>query len=133
MNKFLSLLLACLVAVSCSVTVFAEDPPPDGSSRVPVELDNEALAAAIAAALADILTTSPEEPVENLPAPDYSAQLSDLRQELVEIKTAVQATPEQAEPEHIWDKPFDEYTPLEGLLLVGVVLLAFVLLTLFLR
>lgn len=136
--------LALLVLVSlCSLSVFAEgeetaDATPEPSATVAVadaalaaKLDamQETLDKIAAAVASDDATLQPEESA----APDYTEQLSQLSDDVADIRLIVQATPETAASEHVWDKSFNDYTPVEGMLLVGVVLLAFIILLLFLR
>ena len=76
--------------------------------------------------LADALTpadaeTDAEAPTEEQPAPDYTAQLSDISAQLADM--AQQATAETAEEADPFQKPFEEYTTGETLALIGVVLL----------
>lgn len=76
-------------------------------------------------ALVEVLTPSEETVAEPTPEPetqDYTAQLSTISGQLVDLRTAVElATPETAEP-NIWDKPFNDYTPQEGYALLTFVL-----------
>ena len=125
-NKFATVLCACLIAIAVMAhavraeeyedvpvdppietveeTPAPEDPVSDaqGPARVPVEIDPDALAAALTQALA---TPTPET------AP----------------------TPEPTEAPTIWDKPFNDYTPTEGLLLLTFVALCFLALLIWLR
>ena len=66
-----------------------------------------------------------EEQLEEIPGPDYSAQLATISDQLSDI--AKQSTAETAEPA-AFDKPFADYSVSESLalgLLIGVALLAF--------
>ena len=76
-------------------------------------------------ALVEVLTPSEETVAESTPEPetqDYTAQLSTISGQLVDLRTAVElATPETAEP-NIWDKPFNDYTPQEGYALLTFIL-----------
>lgn len=107
----------------------AEEAPPPAAedvARVPVEIDADALAEALTQALA---TPTPDpdatpEPEQPTPTPQI---------------IVIQATPETAPtPEPtivptIWDKPFNDYSPTEGLLLVIFVALCFTALLIWLR
>jgi len=79
-------------------------------------------------AIVDLLTPSEDEP-EATPAPDYTEQLSQIETTLSSIEsTVIQSTVETAEPP-VFEKPFDEYTTTETLLLIlsGFALIAFFL------
>lgn len=127
-NKFITVLCACLLAIAAMAhavraeeyedvpvdpptetveeTPAPEDPTPGAQApaRVPVEID----AAALAEALTEALST---------PTPDPDAE----------------PTPEPTEAPTIWDKPFNDYTPTEGLLLLTFVALCFLALLIWLR
>ena len=70
-----------------------------------------------------------ESGAEESPAPDYTAQLSDISAQLVQLNSA--ATAETAEPD-AFTKPFEEYSVTEVLLLVlaavavGAIIIGFV-------
>lgn len=139
-NKFATVLCACLIAIAAMAhTVRAEeyedvpvDPPiktveetpapedpvsdAQGPARVPVEIDAAALAEALTEALA---TPTPDPDAE--PTPEPTPQI-----------IVIQATPETEAPT-IWDKPFNDYTPTEGLLLLTFVALCFLALLIWLR
>ena len=55
-----------------------------------------------------------------------TSQLSTISGQLVSLQEAVvMSTPESAEDPNIWDKPFNDYSPLEGYaLLTFVIILA---------
>ena len=127
-NKFATVLCACLMSVTALAHgIHAEDyedvpdeappaaveeaaseetpaPAAEDVARVPVEID----AAALAEALTEALAT---------PTPDPGAE----------------PTPEPTEAPTIWDKPFNDYTPTEGLLLLTFVALCFLALLIWLR
>lgn len=67
-----------------------------------------------------------ESSAEDAGGQDYASQLSTISGQLVSLQEAVvMSTPESAEEPNIWDKPFNEYTPLEGYaLLTFVIILA---------
>lgn len=67
-----------------------------------------------------------ESSAEDAGGQDYTSQLSTISGQLVSLQEAVvMSTPESAEEPNIWDKPFNEYTPLEGYaLLTFVIILA---------
>lgn len=78
-------------------------------------------------ALVEVLTLDTEADADAEPTPepetkDYTAQLSTISGQLVDLRTAVElATPETAEP-NIWDKPFNDYNPQEGYALLTFIL-----------
>lgn len=147
-TKFTTILCACLLVIAAP-GVYAEEyedvpveapaaaaeeipaeeaPPPaaEDTARVPVEIDADALAEALTQALA---TPTPDpdatpEPEQPTPTPQV---------------IVIQATPESAptpEPTAaptIWDKPFNDYSPTEGLLLLTFVALCFTALLIWLR
>lgn len=144
-NKFVTALCACLLSITALAqgihaeeytdvpveappaavepTPVEEAPPPaaEDVARVPVEIDADALAEALTQAMAT-------------PTPDPDATPEPTPQIIV-----IQATPETAPtPEPItaptiWDKPFNDYSPTEGLLLVIFVALCFTALLIWLR
>ena len=79
-------------------------------------------------------TIKDAEPTPEPDTQDYTAQLSTISGQLVDLRTAVEmATPETAEP-GIWDKSFNDYTPQEGYaLLTFVVVLAACVIAIFRR
>ena len=149
-NKFITVLCACLLAIAAMAhTVRAEeyedvpvDPPTEtveetpapedpapgaqAPARVPVEIDADALAEALTQALAT-------------PTPDPDATPEPEQPEPTPQIIVIQSTPETAPtPEPtiaptIWDKPFNDYSPTEGLLLVIFVALCFTALLIWLR
>lgn len=149
-NKFITALCACLLcltalaqgihaeeytdvpadtpAAAVEETPAQETPPPaaEDVARVPVEIDADALAEALTQALAT-------------PTPDPDATPEPEQPEPTPQIIVIQATPETAptpEPSiapTIWDKPFNDYSPTEGLLLVIFVALCFTALLIWLR
>ena len=146
-NKFITVLCACLLAIAAMAhTVRAEeyedvpvDPPTEtveetpapedpvpgaqAPARVPVEIDAAALAEALTEALA---TPSPDPDAE--PTPEPTPQII-----VIQATPETAPTPEPAEAPTIWDKPFNDYTPTEGLLLLTFVALCFLALLIWLR
>lgn len=146
-NKFITALCACLLSITALAfgiraeeyedapveappaavepTPAEEAPPPaaEDVARVPVEFDAEALAEALTQAMA---TPTPDP--DATPTPEPTPQI-----------IVIQATPETApmpEPTTaptIWNKPFNDYSPTEGLLLVIFVALCFTALLIWLR
>ena len=138
-NKFATVLCACLIAIAVMAhavraeeyedvpvdppietveeTPAPEDPVSDaqGPARVPVEIDPDALAAALTQALATPTATQTAAPEET------------------ELLPEKMQTPEPTEAPTIWDKPFNDYTPTEGLLLLTFVALCFLALLIWLR
>lgn len=120
--------LLCMLGVFFGFRVFAEEPPADAAP--PVDSSAVTVTAPELAAKLDALQTTLDEiaaalalaedeqpPIEQPPAPDYTNQLSSIETTLSKIQTAAeQATAETAQP-LAFDKPFNEYTPTEGLLL----------------
>ena len=149
-NKFITVLCACLLCLTALAqgihaeeytdvpadtppaavepTPAEEAPPPaaEDVARVPVEIDADALAEALTQALAT-------------PTPDPDATPEPEQPEPTPQIIVIQATPETAPtPEPtivptIWDKPFNDYCPTEGLLLVIFVALCFTALLIWLR
>ena len=144
-NKFITALCACLLSITALAfgihaeeyedvpveappaavepTPVEEAPPPaaEDVARVPVEFDADALDEALTQAM-------------ETPTPDPDGTPEPTPQIIV-----IQATPETAptpEPTTaptIWDKPFNDYSPTEGLLLVIFVVLCFTALLIWLR
>ena len=136
-NKFATVLCACLIAIAAMAhAVRAEeyedvpvDPPIEtvsdaqGPARVPVEIDAAALAEALTEALA---TPTPDPDAE--PTPEPTPQII-----VIQATPETAPTPEPTEAPTIWDKPFNDYTPTEGLLLLTFVALCFLALLIWLR
>lgn len=146
-NKFATVLCACLIAIAAMAhAVRAEDyedvpdeappaaveeaasektpaPAAEDVARVPVEIDPDALAAALTQALA---TPTPDPDAE--PTPEPTPQII-----IVQATPETAPTPEPTAAPTIWDKPFNDYTPTEGLLLLTFVALCFLALLIWLR
>lgn len=146
-NKFATVLCACLIAIAVMAhavraeeyedvpvdppietveeTPAPEDPVSDaqGPARVPVEIDPDALAAALTQALA-----SPTPDPDAEPTPEPTPQII-----VIHATPETAPTPEPTEAPTIWDKPFNDYTPTEGLLLLTFVALCFLALLIWLR
>lgn len=142
-NKFIPALCACLLSVTAlALGIYAEDcedvpveeppaaveetpaeetPPPaaEDVARVPVEIDADALAEALTQALA---TPTPDP--EATPTPQII---------VIQATPETAPTPEPTAVQTIWDKPFNDYSPTEGLLLVIFVALCFTALLIWLR
>ena len=157
MSSLISVLLCLLLAV-CPLSAHAEeyedvpdwadtaDTVPDPAEEVPgtpdptpvrVEIDPDQLAEALAQALATPEPDPDEEPAldeEAESAPDEEPALEPTPEPTPQI-IVIQSTPEAAATAapSIWDKPFNDYTPTEGLLLVIFVSLCFLLLLTWLR
>lgn len=107
----------------------AEEAPPPAAedvARVPVEIDADALAEALMQALA---TPTPDpdatpEPEQPTPTPQII---------VIQATPETAPTPEPTIAPTIWDKPFNDYSPTEGLLLVIFVALCFTALLIWLR
>ena len=144
MNKLIAIFLCLQILAAFPLLARAEEPedtpdwaetvdsvpeatePPAEDARVPVEIDPDQLAEAIAQALA-----TPEPDPDATPEP---AQPEPTPQVIVIQQTAeTAATPAPTAAPTIWDKPFDDYTPTEGLLLVIFVALCFLALLIWLR
>ncbi len=143
-NKFIPALYACLLSVTVlALGIYAEDyedapveappaaveeapaeetPPPaaEDTARVPVEIDADALAEALTQALA----TPTPEPEQPTPTPQII---------VIQATPETAPTPEPTAAPTIWDKPFNDYSPTEGLLLVIFVALCFTALLIWLR
>lgn len=152
LNKYLAWLFALdfiIIVLSLSKIVYAEEyedapveappaaveptpaeeaPPPTAEdvARVPVEIDADALAEALTQALA---TPTPDpdatpEPEQPTPTPQII---------VIQSTPETAPTPEPTIAPTIWDKPFNDYSPTEGLLLVIFVALCFTALLIWLR
>lgn len=149
-NKFITALCACLLFITALAfgihaeeyedvpadtppaavepTPAEEAPPPatEDVARVPVEIDADALAEALTQALA---TPTPDpdatpEPEQPTPTPQII---------VIQATPETAPTPEPTMAPTIWDKPFNDYSPTEGLLLVIFVALCFTALLIWLR
>ena len=144
MNRLIAIILCLQILAAFPLLARAEEPedtpdwadtvdsvpeatePPAEDARVPVEIDPDQLAEAIAQALA-----TPEPDPDATPVPE---QPEPTPQVIVIQQTAeTAATPAPTVAPTIWDKPFDDYTPTEGLLLVIFVTLCFLALLIWLR
>lgn len=146
-NKFATVLCACLLCLTALAQgIHAEeyedvpvDPPPaaveetpaqeapapaaEDAARVPVEFDAEALAEALTQAMA---TPTPDP--NATPTPEPTPQVI-----VIQATPETAPTPEPTTAPTIWDKPFNDYSPTEGLLLVIFVALCFTALLIWLR
>lgn len=146
-NKFIPTLCACLLSVMVlALGIYAEDyedapvdPPPtaveetpaqeapapaaEDAARVPVEIDADALAEALTQAMA---TPTPDP--NATPTPEPTPQVI-----VIQATPETAPTPEPTAAPTIWDKPFNDYSPTEGLLLVIFVALCFTALLIWLR
>lgn len=149
-NKFITALCACLLSITALAfgiraeeyedvpveappaavepTPVEETPPPavEDVARVPVEIDADALAEALTQALS---TPTPDpdatpEPEQPTPTPQII---------VIQATPETAPTPEPTTAPTIWDKPFNDYSPTEGLLLVIFVALCFTALLIWLR
>lgn len=144
-DKFLILLCACLMSVTALAHgIHAEDyedvpdeaPPAaveeaaseetpasaaEDVARVPVEIDADALAEALTQAMA---TPTPDQDATPEPTPQII---------VIQATPETAPTPEPTTAPTIWDKPFNDYSPTEGLLLVIFVVLCFTALLIWLR
>ena len=102
-----------------------EAPPPaaEDAARVPVEFDAEALAEALTQAMA---TPTPDP--NATPTPEPTPQVI-----VIQATPETAPTPEPTATPTIWDKPFNDYSPTEGLLLLTFVALCFLALLIWLR
>lgn len=132
-SALLFALLCVLVAVvgSLTLTAHAEEPAPApdpatvlvNDPAVSAKLDNlQQTLDVIAAALAPAENEDAELEPTPEPAPDYTAQLDKIESALAKIdENTTPATPETPVP--AFEKPFEEYTTTEVLLLcIGVVI-----------
>lgn len=140
MNKLPQFLVILCLCMFCTFTAYADDTPP--ADETPPETGEVVQVSGVQVndpqlyekldtlqesvnALVEVLTPDTETDAEPTPEPetqDYTAQLSTISGQLVDLRTAVElATPETAEP-NIWDKPFNDYTPQEGYALLTFVL-----------
>ena len=143
-NKFITALCACLLSITALAfgiraeeyedapveappaavepTPAEEAPPPaaEDVARVPVEIDADALAEALTQAL----STPTPEPEQPTPTPQII---------VIQATPETAPTPEPTTAPTIWDKPFNDYSPTEGLLLVIFVALCFTALLIWLR
>lgn len=143
-NKFITALCACLLSITALAfgihaeeyedvpveappaavepTPVEEAPPPaaEDVARVPVEIDADALAEALTQAL----STPTPEPEQPTPTPQII---------VIQATPETAPTPEPTTAPTIWDKPFNDYSPTEGLLLVIFVALCFTALLIWLR
>ena len=144
-NKFITALCACLLSITALAfgihaeeyedvpveappaavepTPVEEAPPPaaEDVARVPVEIDADALAEALTQAMA---TPTPDPDATPEPTPQII---------VIQATPETAPTPEPTTAPTIWDKPFNDYSPTEGLLLVIFVVLYFTALLIWLR
>lgn len=111
--------------VAVETTPAEETPPPaaEDVARVPVEIDADALAEALTQAMA---TPTPDPDAVSTPEPTPQVIV-------IQATPETAPTPEPTAAPTIWDKPFDDYSPTEGLLLVIFVALCFLALLIWLR
>ena len=161
-NKLPYFLVALCLCMFCTFTAYADDAPPaEDSTQTAAEEETHDVVQvqgvqmydpqlyeqlyeklntlqesvnALVDALKPDETTEDAEPTPEPDTQDYTAQLSDISGQLVDLRTAVElATPETAEL-GILDKSFNDYTPLEGYaLLTFVVVLAACFIVIFRR
>lgn len=144
-NKFITALCACLLSITALAfgihaeeyedvpveappaavepTPVEEAPPPaaEDVARVPVEIDADALAETLTQAMA---TPTPDPDATPEPTPQII---------VIQATPETAPTPEPTTAPTIWDKPFNDYSPTEGLLLVIFVVLCFTALLIWLR
>ena len=101
----------------------APTPAAEDAARVPVEFDAEALAEALTQAMA---TPTPDP--NATPTPEPTPQVI-----VIQATPETAPTPEPTATPTIWDKPFNDYSPTEGLLLLTFVALCFLALLIWLR
>ena len=126
-NKFITVLCACLLCL----TALAQGIHAEEYTDVPADTPPAAVEP----------TPAEEAPTQALatPTPDPDATPEPEQPEPTPQIIVIQATPETAPtPEPtiaptIWDKPFNDYSPTEGLLLVIFVALCFTALLIWLR
>lgn len=147
-TKFTTILCACLLVIAAP-GIYAEEyedvpietpapvaeeapaeetPPPaaEDTARVPVEIDADALAEALTQALATPTPAPDATPEPEQPAPTPQVIV-------IQATPETSPTPEPTAAPTIWDKPFNDYSPTEGLLLVIFVALCFTALLIWLR
>ena len=138
-NKFITALCACLLSITAlAFGIHAEEyedapveappaavepTPAEDAARVPVEFDADALAEALTQAMA---TPTPDP--DATPTPEPTPQII-----VIQATPETAPTPEPTTAPTIWDKPFNDYSPTEGLLLVIFVALCFTALLIWLR
>ena len=144
-NKFITALCACLLSITALAfgihaeeyedvpveappaavepTPVEEAPPPaaEDVARVPVAIDADAFAEALTQAMA---TPTPDPDATPEPTPQII---------VIQATPETAPTPEPTTAPTIWDKPFNDYSPTEGLLLVIFVVLCFTALLIWLR
>ena len=125
-NKFIPALCACLLSVTVlALGIYAED-----YEDVPVE----APPAAVEEAPAEETPPPVAEDTARVPVEiDADALAEALTQALATPTPETAPTPEPTAAPTIWDKPFNDYSPTEGLLLVIFVALCFTALLIWLR
>lgn len=149
-NKFETVLCACLLCLTALAqgihaeeytdvpveappaavepTPAEETPPPaaEDVARVPVEIDADALAEALTQAL-----SSPTPDPDATPEPEQPEPTPQII--VIQSTPETAPTPEPTTAPTIWNKPFNDYSPTEGLLLVIFVALCFTALLIWLR
>ena len=135
-NKFITALCACLLFITAlAFGIHAEE-----YEDVPVEAPPAAVEPTPAEeapppdALAEALTQALSTPT---PDPDATPELEqpEPTPQIIVIQATPETTPtpEPTTAPTIWDKPFNDYSPTEGLLLVIFVALCFTALLIWLR
>ena len=149
-NKFAIALCACLLSITALAfgihaeeyedvpvdtpaaavdeTPAQEAPPPaaEDVARVPVEIDADALAEALTQAL-----STPTPDPDTTPEPEQPTPTPQII--VIQSTPETAPTPEPTTAPTIWNKPFNDYSPTEGLLLVIFVALCFTALLIWLR
>ena len=141
-NKFAIALCACLLSITAlAFGIRAEDyedapveappaavepTPAEDVARVPVEIDADALAEALTQALSTPTPDPDATPETEQPTP--TPQII-----VIQATPETAPTPEPTTAPTIWNKPFNDYSPTEGLLLVIFVALCFTALLIWLR